>query len=392
MIQVIVAGSSSFLTALQNIDLFRSGCFHICSITHTKESLFSSRSLPSADLIFLDLQLPGIQNTEALRHLRAQNPRAWLIPMSSRKSFSETFAALQCGCDGFLLKPIQEKELSLCLSRFLENGRSERIEKTAFDTRCFIGKLFIEYAKKVLPEKQMNETMVNDLYGTSFSSDSYRLVTIALETNGSSASNRPGQITETCARTVFFRLKGECSELLLNIDYLRINVLLNYGREKDLVLLDLLQKCQKEIAASLPSGAICTFCCSNLHFRICEIQEMLGEAVDAMWSRFYHGKNTVLYVNSDSPCSERTLRIYEETERQLKTACSLLDLESFQKTLHSFFSRPDYIVGRHETRTLLRSADFPVSQDPSPSRATFPTDTTSSALYQGTLRFSDQAI
>ena len=41
MIQVIVAGSSSFLTALQNIDLFRSGCFHICSITHTKESLFS---------------------------------------------------------------------------------------------------------------------------------------------------------------------------------------------------------------------------------------------------------------------------------------------------------------------------------------------------------------
>lgn len=358
MIQVIIASSSSFLTILQKSDPFQAGCFHISDIASSEDELFSSRALPSADLIFLDLQLPGIRSAKALFRLREENPRAGLVLMSSRRSFSEAFAALQYGCDCFLLKPVPECELSLCLSRFLEKRKTERMKKTAFDTRCFIGKLFVEYAKKVVPEKQMNETMINDLYGTSFLPDSYRLITIALEMNGSPAAAGADQITEDCARAVFSRLEGNCHELLLNIDYLRVNVLLNYERRLDPVLPDLLRDCQKEVAVSLPSGAICTFCCSNLHFRICEIQEMLDEAVDAMWSRFYHGKDTVLYVNSDPPCSERILRIYEETEQQLKTACSLLDPESFQKALHAFFSRPDYIVGRHETRALLRRVEY----------------------------------
>lgn len=358
MLQIILAISTNLITEQNDFLPFLQHQFDICDIIHDTETLFSTLHFRKPDIVLLDLQLTGLSQVDGLYRLREQYPHTELIVISENQSFSEVFAALQCQAADFLCKPFDSYTLSSCIFRVQNRMREKKGLDTVFDTRCFIGKLFIEYAKKVSPDKQMDETSINNLYRTFFMPDTYRILTVGLEATEALQIENKQDITETCAKQLFLHLENSCHEILFDIDYLRIHVLLNYRQSCDSEIRESLEICQKDFAATLPQGILAVFCCSKVHSHITEIQEMLDEAVNAMWTRFRYGKSIVLYAETEPPCSKLLHQIYENTERQLKTACSTLDLESFQQTLADFFSRPDYIVGRYETRELLRHVEY----------------------------------
>jgi two-component system cell cycle response regulator DivK len=76
------------------------------------------------DLVLMDLQLPGITGTEALRRLRS-HPSSCGVPVVAVTAFAmraDRERALKAGFDGFVEKPISTRALPAQVQRFLEAG------------------------------------------------------------------------------------------------------------------------------------------------------------------------------------------------------------------------------------------------------------------------------
>jgi CheY-like chemotaxis protein len=74
------------------------------------------------DLILMDLQLPGIDGSEALRTIRS-DPRTSAIPIVAVSAFAmkaDRERAYRDGFDGYLVKPISVRALPDQVSGFLK--------------------------------------------------------------------------------------------------------------------------------------------------------------------------------------------------------------------------------------------------------------------------------
>jgi two-component system cell cycle response regulator DivK len=79
------------------------------------------------DLVLMDLQLPGIDGTEALRQLRA-SPRTQAVPVVAVTAFAmreDRERAFSSGFDGYVEKPISARELPAQVRSFLQRGSDE---------------------------------------------------------------------------------------------------------------------------------------------------------------------------------------------------------------------------------------------------------------------------
>jgi two-component system, cell cycle response regulator DivK len=73
------------------------------------------------DLVLMDLQLPGMDGTEALRQLR-DSPRTRTVPVVAVTAFAmkdDRQRALDAGFNGYLEKPISIRALPAQVRRFL---------------------------------------------------------------------------------------------------------------------------------------------------------------------------------------------------------------------------------------------------------------------------------
>ena len=76
------------------------------------------------DLVLMDLQLPGIDGTEALRQLRSR-PQTRNVPVVALTAFAmseDRDRAIGLGFDGYLEKPISVRALPGQVGRFLRGG------------------------------------------------------------------------------------------------------------------------------------------------------------------------------------------------------------------------------------------------------------------------------
>lgn len=73
------------------------------------------------DLVLMDLQLPGIDGTEALRRIEQSAPRDGMpvVAVTASAMPSDREAASRAGFDGFLEKPINARALPAQVAGFL---------------------------------------------------------------------------------------------------------------------------------------------------------------------------------------------------------------------------------------------------------------------------------
>jgi two-component system, cell cycle response regulator DivK len=77
-----------------------------------------------ADLVLMDLQLPGIDGHEALLRIRS-DPRSRTVPVVAVTAFAmkdDIESAKKAGFDGYIAKPISVRALPKQLAEFLPGG------------------------------------------------------------------------------------------------------------------------------------------------------------------------------------------------------------------------------------------------------------------------------
>ena len=109
---------------LKLADLVLSTTGHDVSTAETAEQAFAAIQEDRPQLILLDLDLPGMDGLALVRQLKA-DPDTRDIHVVAVTAYLEQYpkaAALAAGCDAYLLKPINTRELSSQLTAVAEGG------------------------------------------------------------------------------------------------------------------------------------------------------------------------------------------------------------------------------------------------------------------------------
>jgi two-component system response regulator AtoC len=108
---------------------FRSKGYHVLSAFDAREGLKLWRE-HEPDLVLLDVQLPGMDGTQALSVARSENLSGDVIMITAFQNMEATLAAIQGGAADYLYKPLDLDTLDVLLEKILiRRGEREKIER-----------------------------------------------------------------------------------------------------------------------------------------------------------------------------------------------------------------------------------------------------------------------
>ena len=76
------------------------------------------------DIVTMDITMPGMDGIETLTQIKATNPHARVIMVTSHGQEGMVVKALEAGALGYVLKPVTKERLSAMIDRALAHGRS----------------------------------------------------------------------------------------------------------------------------------------------------------------------------------------------------------------------------------------------------------------------------
>lgn len=85
-------------------DFFTEKGFAVTSAFSGEEALEQLDAHP-VDVILLDILLPGISGMEVLRHVKAKQPRATVVIVTSLDQLDLRYEAHRCGATAYITKP-----------------------------------------------------------------------------------------------------------------------------------------------------------------------------------------------------------------------------------------------------------------------------------------------
>lgn len=81
-----------------------------------------------ADLIILDIMLPGIDGLEVAHRLRTAGDNAPILMLTARDAIADRVTGLEMGADDYLVKPFAPEELLARVKALLRRNQAERHE------------------------------------------------------------------------------------------------------------------------------------------------------------------------------------------------------------------------------------------------------------------------
>ncbi|MEE9555000.1 MAG: sigma-54 dependent transcriptional regulator [candidate division Zixibacteria bacterium] len=115
---------------------------HECLIAASAEDGLKMLEQLPADVVLVDLQLPGISGFEAMKKIRQRDPDTAVIVVTAFGTMASAVEAMRSGASDFLRKPLDTEELALAVERALTDARlkqevayyhSREVEKTDED-------------------------------------------------------------------------------------------------------------------------------------------------------------------------------------------------------------------------------------------------------------------
>lgn len=93
----------------------------VASVGSGEEGVRRARELP-ADLILLDVKMPGMNGIETLKQLRASGIGTPVVMLTMSREDADLSAALRAGAQGYLLKDIEPEDLVPALEATLQGS------------------------------------------------------------------------------------------------------------------------------------------------------------------------------------------------------------------------------------------------------------------------------
>lgn len=96
-----------------------------CTILHAKNGLLAVelfRENPSINLILMDIKMPEMNGFEATATIRKENTSIPIIAQTAFATKEDKIKAITSGCNDFIAKPIDRKEMIDLLHRYIRKN------------------------------------------------------------------------------------------------------------------------------------------------------------------------------------------------------------------------------------------------------------------------------
>lgn len=121
------------------------------------------------DVVFLDIRMPGLSGTELARRLSQHENRPFIVFVTA---YSEhAVEAFEVDADDYLVKPVSEKRLEICLDKILKKQESKRARISTEQKGEKVERIFVDYRDRKIPVN------VSDIYFFEAVDDYSRLYT-----------------------------------------------------------------------------------------------------------------------------------------------------------------------------------------------------------------------
>ena len=164
---LVVEDESSFSEALSYV-LTKEG--YQVSVADTGDGAIKAFDKEGADLVLLDLMLPGLSGTEVCRQLRTRS-QVPIIMLTAKDSEVDKVVGLELGADDYVTKPYSKAELIARIKAVLRRGSVESTEKVEkfisagpveIDIESHKVKVLGEYVSFPLKEFELLEFLVRN--------------------------------------------------------------------------------------------------------------------------------------------------------------------------------------------------------------------------------------
>ena len=122
---LVVEDEASFSDALSYV-LTKEG--YQVTVADTGDGAIKAFDKEGADLVLLDLMLPGLSGTEVCRQLRTRS-QVPIIMLTAKDSEVDKVVGLELGADDYVTKPYSKAELIARIKAVLRRGGAESTEK-----------------------------------------------------------------------------------------------------------------------------------------------------------------------------------------------------------------------------------------------------------------------
>ncbi len=82
------------------------------------------------DLVFMDVRMPELDGLQALKIIKGENPKTFVVIMTAHSNLKDAVEAIRCGAYDYVEKPIQPDQLTTIVSKALET--QEMVSSLAF--------------------------------------------------------------------------------------------------------------------------------------------------------------------------------------------------------------------------------------------------------------------
>lgn len=114
------------------------------------EAALDRLRLRPADVMIVDIGLPGLSGIELCQTLRAHGSTIPILILSARDSVSDRIEGLQAGADDYLVKPFDLAELVARLAALLRRSRAPRTEPRDGLSVHTAGQIVVEPERRVV--------------------------------------------------------------------------------------------------------------------------------------------------------------------------------------------------------------------------------------------------
>ena len=118
MVKIMIVDDSAFMRKIIKNALVSAGYSEIIEVSSGSEAVEQYKS-QTPNLVFMDILMPGLSGTDALKGIVASNPNANVVMCSSMGQESVVTEAIQIGAKDFIVKPFTPDKIIEVVKKIL---------------------------------------------------------------------------------------------------------------------------------------------------------------------------------------------------------------------------------------------------------------------------------
>ena len=319
------------------------------------------------DILITDIRMPGCNGLELIQKARATCPDLKIVIISGYAQFEYAQMALKYGVCEYLLKPINQKELTETIARI--KADIEKRRKEAEDTESFrrgrendIHTLRSMFLQDLLesPQFKVTEETLSEKYHLEVKPGCFRVFCVKFDVETGAKEEVDAEIIQDRLATVFeSKLELNCYEWVFAGKGNYIYGMINYGTRQSDEIKEQLRGCLNHMEAQkkMLGNIVFSLGLGNVVKKSTELGSSLRAAQSAIYERLFEGTGKVLEPVEDIPVLDKKL-LLEKYDRRICQAIELLDVEEGDMAVEELSLSVSKINNVHgwELLQLIRSA------------------------------------